>query len=190
MFDLLRELNDPALRAALDEITSQFTGDDVGRQIALIRDLGAQYSHSITPAAEAVPSDPSTFRYTCFQHAFELIDPPLAVVDIATLYPAVYPSAEFVEYLIAQHLTEVRVEDTHDADLVVYWADAGIRHAGKVRERLIFSKWGTAHMWSHGLFQVPASYGNTVRFFLPISRDESVEAFLAFAESKLGFKLA
>jgi hypothetical protein len=190
MLDLLKEANDPGLRAALDEITSKVTAEDVGRQVQLVRSLAARYSHSITLVVEAVPSNPATFQYTCFQHAFELVDPPRAIKEIAMLYPTVYPSAEFVEYLIAHYLREVTAHNARDADVVVYSSDVAIRHAGKVRGDLILSKWGTAHLWSHRLFEVPASYGSIVRLFSHLSHDESAVAFVEFAESKLGFKLA
>jgi len=176
----------PALRQALSQITAQSTGNDVARQIPLVAALAEEYDHAIVLVQEAIPEKPETFRHTCFQHAFELVNPPRLIVDIATLYPDVYPNADFVGYLIEGQLFEVPPSDIQDDDVVVYF-EAGIpRHAGKIHGGLIVSKWGTAHYWKHRLWEVPATYGSEVRFFRPIERKKSEIAFVRFAERELG----
>lgn len=152
----------------------------------LIGELAARHPHSIELVAPAIPGDELTFKFTCFQHAFELTDPPRTIVDIATLWPDVYPNAKFVLYLMDQRLTEVTPIDVVDGDVVVYFSNGVPTHAGQIKSGGVVSKWGTAHLWRHGLYEVPARYGGEVRFFHALTRGESQESFLRFAEIETG----
>lgn len=49
------------------------------------------------------------------------------------------------------------------------------------QEGAIESKWGKAHLWRHGVYEVPWRYGNTVRFFRHVSEEDSARAFLEYA---------
>jgi len=124
-----------------------------------------------------------------FQHAFDLVDPPAIIVDIATRYRNIYPSRKFVRYLIDHRLHEIAPADATDGDVVVYFSERVIMHAGKLQGGQIVSKWGTAHMWRHGLFEVPGRYGDTVKFYRAIDASDSQRAFLEYAaECSLGAK--
>jgi len=180
MFDPLREVHDPVMREELDAITDVYVRERVGEQIALIQALGKDHPHSSSLVKEAIPDQPDTFGYTCFQHAFGLTDPPAVVVGIATQYPDLYPSAEFVQFLIDHELTEVTAGEVRDSDVVVYFADGRIKHAGKAAGGFVISKWGTAHLWKHRLFEVPLAYGSQLRFFRAITREDSVFAFIEY----------
>lgn len=181
--DPTREANSPALRRALHRITTDLVGERVREQLDAIRGLAD--GHSISLVQEAHPNDESTYRFTCFQYAFELTEPPRGIVDLATLYPEVYPNSEFVGFLVREYLEEVQPEDVRNGDIVIYY-DAAATHAGRVVDGQVISKWGTAHTWRHGLFEVPEPYGNVVRFFRPMAREDSVCAFLDYAAEKLG----
>jgi hypothetical protein len=170
----------------LSQITQEFIGERVGEQITAIDALRARTPHSIRLVSAAVPGDRATFGFTCFQYAFALVDPPPAIVTIATLYPHVFPSREFVEFLIRNALVEVTEDLVQDGDSIVY-ADQGIiRHAGVMKRGRVQSKWGTAHLWEHGVLEVPVEYGSELRFFRPISTGEAQFAFLVYAEELLG----
>ncbi len=186
MLRLEEEPNDTEFRAALDVITGAHIKEDVGKQLQLVAELATSCPHSISVVRTALPDDERTFNYTCFQYAFDLVDPPQAIVDIARLYKHIYPSSEFVQYLTEQYLEEISPKGAVDGDVVVYLNTDTITHAGKLRSDRIVSKWGTAHLWQHRLFEIPLRYGMTVRFFRSISRDESCEAFMRYAEAKLG----
>jgi len=58
-----------------------------------------------------------------------------------------------------------------------------------VRGGMIESKWGTAHLWRHRLFEVPLRYGSTVRFFKALEVSDCQLAFVKYAEAKLGTSL-
>ncbi len=176
----------PGLRDELDRIASDVVGEDVANQVPLISALRTRYPHSIELEAQAIPGEPATFRFTCFQYALDLTEPPPVIVHIATVWRDVYPNATFVLYLIDRLLAEVARDDVTDGDVVVYFSNEEPAHAGKVRGGRVVSKWGTAHLWRHGLYEVPTRYGSEVRFFHPLTRSQSEEAFLRFAEQETG----
>jgi len=97
-----------------------------------------------------------------------------------------YPSSAFVAFLIANVLSEITIDEVQSGDVVVYFEGNQVQHAGIVQNDLIVSKWGTAHTLKHKLFEVPDTYGTTVRFFRPISRDDALVSFLNFARHELG----
>jgi hypothetical protein len=49
------------------------------------------------------------------------------------------------------------------------------------------SKWGMVHLWRHVLQEVPAGYGDRVRFFQRLPAERCVELFLEYAEA-MGFR--
>ena len=66
--------------------------------------------------------------------------------------------------------------------LVVYLESGRVRHIGRLRAvDLVESKWGVGHLYRHGLFEVPASYGTEVRHFAPISRDQTIDEYVEYA---------
>ena len=98
------------------------------------------------------------------------------------------PSSSFVEFLRSTHLSELTRSEASDGSLVLYSAHS-ITHAGRVSGQRILSKWGTCHLWYHGLYEVPLRYGDTVRFFTPPPREQVVAAFVEFARIHLGAEL-
>lgn len=174
------------LRQKLLEITSDLIGDRVQEQMVRVEALSAQYHHQIRIVQEADPNRPDTFQYTCFQHAFGLADPPEMVRRIATSFVDVYPSSQFVSFLIANDLQERTPDAVANGDVAVYWDRGHIKHAGLVEMPDIISKWGTAHLWRHRAFELPTSYGNQVRVFRPLSAERIRMLFLFFAQQEVG----
>lgn len=66
----------------------------------------------------------------------------------------------------------------------VLYSSSRIEHAGKVVENAIESKWGKGHLWRHGVFEIPQSYGDTVRFFHDISKEEYIQAFHEYSAAR------
>lgn len=180
---LTTEPNNYELRNALSDITTNYTGKRAGDQVRLIEDLRQQYQHSISLVGEAVPGQPETFRYNCIQHVLGLINPPAEIIKIANDYAAIFPSPEFMQYLIEHMLVELA--QRKDGCVIVYSDGQGIKHAGKSEGELVVSKWGLCHLWRHRIYEVPITYGSDVRFFESIAREESVQWFLKYASEKL-----
>jgi hypothetical protein len=185
MFNVGAERDDLGLRSELDRITRAFVGDEVGRQIPAIAALKSRFGHDITLEAEAIPSDRKSWKYTCFQHAFDLVDPPWLIVTIANA-DHLYPGSEFVAFLTSNVLDTIGPEQVADGDVVVYSSKGIPKHAGKCRAGRVVSKWGEMHVWRHRLFEVPLRYDSAVLFHRSISRPESVAAFIEYATLRLG----
>jgi hypothetical protein len=61
-----------------------------------------------------------------------------------------------------------------DGALVVWYLNGTVRHIGISQTRgRAASKWGIGHLLEHGLFEIPKSYGNDIRFFEPIDPDRA-----------------
>jgi hypothetical protein len=172
------------LRERLDTLIETYTGETVGDQIPAIAELMTDCPHCIRLICEAIPGEPETFKFTCFDFALDLRGS-REVRRIAADQPKgspLYASPEFVEYLIAECLVEVIAESESPGDLIVYSNGGKITHAGVlVAPGLVISKWGLMHLWSHGILEVPARYGSDVRYFKRLRRGECIEAFVAFA---------
>jgi hypothetical protein len=95
------EIDNPDLRARLEEITELYINEGVGRQIEAIAELSKLYPHSICIIGEAVAGEPKTFRFTCFQYAFDLVGSK-RIDKVARTYSEVYPSSEFVQSLFVR----------------------------------------------------------------------------------------
>ena len=83
-------------------------------------------------------------------------------------------------------MDQIDSKEVEDGDVVVYSDDGVVKHAGRVQDGMIVSKWGTAHLWWHRLYEVPLRYGSTVKFFKALASTDSELAFLHYAEEKLG----
>lgn len=171
----------PDLRRLLDEITTSPCDEHPAR----IGRLGTVYQHGIKLVlATATPTTP-TDKYTCFMHAFGLVDS-RAVIEIARTFKETYPTGAFVAYLIDRHLSEISHEKTQNGDIVVYSCAAGIAHAGKFISGKVISKRGTGLLWEHAVAEVPSKYGDNVRFFHAPLWPLAEQAFVAYAKQREG----
>jgi hypothetical protein len=184
MVDLAQEPNEPHLRQRLDEITG-LPRDQVPNHVDMVAKLADDYSHRIEPAAETWLEDLPVETYTCFMHACGLENSDV-VVRIASVLNDVYPSREFIDFLVSHHLVEVAAPGISDGDLVVYSDSEKIMHAGISRGGRVISKWGRGLLWKHRLFEVPARYGDRVRFYRPIPTSAAEQAFIAYAKARAG----
>lgn len=149
-------------------------------QIPEIERLRETYRHSISLVLQVVPDDVATWKYCCYEHAFNLIDPHRQDVR-DWVGRRVSVDSTFAGYLVQRHLLE---QDSSKPGCVIVYYSGGVRieHAGKVvEEGLVESKWGCqGHLWKHGIYEVPESYGRDPRFFSSISAVESSRAFATY----------
>lgn len=180
---VVEEKNNEALRKALSEITTRHIRRQAHEQIRLIEGLGEKCGHAISLVQEAIPGRPETGQFTCYQYAFNLVDAPPEVIRIASCHSKIYPSPVFVQFLIDHVLDGLPAPK--DGCVIVYSDGQEIKHAGKMQGQMVVSKWGTAHLWRHRVYEVPITYGSDVRFFEAIQAEQSVQAFLRYAEREL-----
>jgi hypothetical protein len=170
---------DPALAKLRSELS---TLEDLKRteHIARVETLRAIYPHSIGPAnlpnhmIEALP------YFNCFEFAFRLIEAPVVLGEFRK-YMAVVFDPMMVAALMAD-LQEKEPSDVVNKDLAIYFSDTGVTHAGIVKKPdEVLSKWGTGYIWFHGTFEIPAEYGQIVRYYAAPPFELMVERFRAHA---------
>ena len=174
----------PKLRDELQRITDEYTDWIVGRQIDLIQDLAKQFPHSIRATCCADQTKLDTFVFNC--HAFTFrIHTSSEFRELRTderrKEQAWGPEGAFVASLISSCLrdAEISKDEASDGDFVVYFEDGCVKHSGVIAGNLVESKWGTAHTWKHGLWEVPSKYGCEVRYYRKVPSVELLAKFLS-----------
>lgn len=133
--------------------------------------LAREIPHSVKLLEENIPG---TAPFNCYQYAFGIRD-----VRLRAGILQIFPGRDFVQYLVDHYLKEVELQNVQDGDYVLY-SGSQIEHGGKIQSGMIESKWGTGHIWRHNVYDVPADYGDMVRFFQRLFREDILRAALDF----------
>jgi hypothetical protein len=163
--------NDSALREQLAQLTKPADATELREQIQQMINLAVKPPHSVTLLAEEVAGTPP---FNCYQYAFGIAD-----VRLRDGILQIVPGRDFAQFLVDLRLTQIEPPSAENGDYALY-SDSRIEHAGKVQSGMIESKWGTGHTWRHRVYEVPANYGDTVRFFRHISPEDILSAALDF----------
>ena len=182
------------LREAIDGILQRSQTADA--QATLLEELRSALPHSIRPAILGMfceLPDGEIPEYDCFTFAFDLIDCPerIAARKYAprTIGPAmqpgivdVLPGPNFLPFLRLPEQPSFAA--CSDGDLVVYCDKFGnARHAGKIVDGAIVSKWGMkGALWQHDLWDVPSSYGLSAQFYSRRPKEYVRQRWLVYLE--------
>ena len=163
------------LRIQLQEITDNGAPESHER---LVGALSLDFPHTIEVLTGPAPIE----RYTCAMHAFDLIEHPdyIRIINVAPSY--IFVSTTFVQRLInCEKLVELPRPQI--GALIIYFENGCVKHIGKLVEiDRVESKWGTGHLYSHGLQEVPASYGSQTRLFVPLDSEIVLDEFVEYAQ--------
>lgn len=98
----------------------------------------------------------------------------------------VFAGKDFIHWLLKhEYLCEHVLTKKKPGDLVIYFDDKTFQHIGLLRSNdRVESKWGKGQLYDHALFEVPSSYGATVKFFPRPSDDVLLKAFICFAKEQ------
>jgi hypothetical protein len=118
-------------------------------------------------------------NFNCHAYAFGLSKhPDFVSLVYRTRKKAVMDSAFVAEQFARGRLTEIDPSKIVLGTIALNF-DGGPTHAALVREviPLLFleSKWGPSEVHSHGLWEVPTSYGYQVRFYAPTDIEELLD---------------
>ena len=173
---------DAGVRAELHRITTEVVGDGrLAEQADAVLAVAARNGLAIQLVESAEPGN----VLNCFRYALQLRELPKAVIIMCEICGTAVKS-DFIRRLIANRLTHREDAHVREGDVVVYFDQERITHAGVIRSGLVESKWGTGQAWRHRLFEVPSVYGERVQFFEPLSPDLVLEEFIAHLESECG----
>jgi hypothetical protein len=126
---------------------------------------------------------------TCLTYALGLFkDRTYRAVAGKSFRYQIFAGKTFVEWLLENgHLKEIGTPVA--GCLVLYFAEGIWKHAGTAAaDRRVISQWGTFPVYEHEVFEVPARYGNQVRYFEMPSAERARELFLQFAKDNYAIK--
>ena len=164
---LILDVNNHVIRKQLAEIIKPaYTAAELKAQIRQMTDLAITHPHNVSLIGENVPG---TRPFNCYQYSFNIAD-----VSVRDGISDIFPGRDFAQFLVENHLQEIGSEDAEDGDHIFY-SSLQIQHAGRVQVGAIESKWGTGHVWRHGVYEVPDNYGDTVRFYRHFPRESVLQ---------------
>ena len=152
-------MNRDEFRQRLDDIIKT---QDISVHIEMIETLREKYNHSIMLKHAILPGQ-SEFR--CYEYAFDLVD--WQEHELAKVLEGFAQGhRDFIWFLIcAQILKTIDRCSVTSGDVAIYFSESDLLHAGKYDSGKIVTKWGKGHVWEHGLWEVPTSYGARVKWY-------------------------
>jgi hypothetical protein len=167
------------LRKRLQSMTD--TGDP-SRHSELLDAIALECPHTIRILNSPLP----LARYTCLVFALGFAGREDYETIASRGFNVVFAGRGFAHWLLDQNaLVEMQETDVRRGELVSYFDDGRFMHAGLfLGNHRVASKWGVGHLYEHPLWEVPESYGTTIRFFKRLSCDEAMDYFIRFAKDK------
>lgn len=160
------------LREALDAPAGLF----ISQHRAYIEHVRTVYRHTVIFRRLISES-------TCVLYALELGEERIYRAIACNFNRRIFAGKTFVEWLVKEHLTEI--DEPKEGCLALYFDRQVWQHIGVVSaaERVL-SQWGEFPVYEHGVFEVPARYGDEVRYFEMPRRGEPLLLFLEFAKAR------
>jgi hypothetical protein len=154
----------PGIAALRRELDAASKLREVSAYEAKLNALRDQFGHRIA----ILPDGRERMaRFNCFAYALGLWDHAdyIRLVD-AKNDSTVINSCTISEMLSEGALVEIDPNYTKANDMVVYFDNGRVTHAAVVGDMgAVRSKWGANEVHEHAVWDVPASYGDVVRYF-------------------------
>ena len=169
-------------------LLAQITAEDISRHARLLEKLKTTSGHSI----RLVQTDPDQQfhlkEFNCFEYALNLVYSVeyAGICDFEEgMFRPIGANDEFAIYLLDNKIiSEIPESKAASSDLLMYFKDGKPTHAGKLNRSMVISKWGKGLLLEHEVFEVPAVYGENVRYFRSLCLDDCEDAFVAYAKTK------
>lgn len=163
------------LREALEQGIAQNL--DFDSHEAKLEELREMFSHSIV----MLPFDEPLQECNCVMHAMDF-----RMEEPSSLFGRFYADTKYLRRLIdTGHLSEI-YGSPENGSLAVYWNGDKVEHVGVANEDgRVVSKWGIGYLYDHEPWEVPSSYGRSIRYFAPIDPDDAYEFLEALHTAKL-----
>jgi len=167
------------LRVALDNLEKQ--GLDAFRHIDAVEGLKTKFHHSIKEIESRIwlPS------FTCLVYVMGFAGNATYSAVIKKASPKEpFAGKDFFNWLVInKHLIQIMDRSESVGDFIVYFNSYDeFRHIGILSDkRRVKSKWGQLGLYEHEVFEVPASYGDDIKYFESIKYDVAINIFKHFA---------
>ena len=167
---------DKDLRDGLDALTQSMFPTTYEHRWRLIEQYGG---HRLKRLTDGLPNN----RYNCFSYALGIYARPdyQQLADETAERERALVSAAFVEHLVAQGMAAMCAADQMRAgDVLLYSNDVKLQHAALVvtSDGLCRSKWGPAELYEHGRWEVPSSYGRSLKVIRLTASPDAIMAEL------------
>jgi hypothetical protein len=170
-------LNQRELRKRLAEITTGRSAEDWPDMIGALR---REFSHAISELNLDIAQ-----HFNCFAYALGLHNSPAYfTIASSTEEPNVFANTPFVAWLLQHRGLTPASRHVAGEKLAIYFDQQSPTHAGRVHGERVTSKWGTGKFFEHGIWEVPADYGDHIEFFLTPELQSIERSFLRFAEQQ------
>lgn len=148
-------------------------------QAGELRRLRRQIGHTIRIQASPHPIK----RYSCLMHAFDFSEKQ-EYIEFALR--DVFAGAEFAHWMMNRgHLKPLSNQEAKRGDVIFYLSGDEFKHAGLlIKKNRVLSKWGTFHLCTHAIFEVPSSYGRKIRYFKHLPYQDAFGHFTDYAREK------
>lgn len=151
-------MNEIEFRKQLDNISSSLPT----QQPNTIRQLNSLCSHSISLESNQYFINA---KEDCFRYIFKNIIPKHIWAAIEQKHQKNdFNSENFISSLISRGLLVLHAEQREDDKIVVYFEGDKVKHFGRIDNDKIISKWGNYHVWRHKRWEIPLSYGNSIKY--------------------------
>jgi len=141
-----------------------------------------------TEAIRAVHSHSVTFQKlidesTCVLYALGLVGNRTYRAIALNFDGQIFAGKAFMEWLMKGHLVEIAALKT---GCLAMYSDHGVwQHVGLVvSPGRVISQWGTFPVYEHDVCEVPARYGDEIRYFEMPAPGEPLRLFLEFAKDR------
>lgn len=163
--------NKSHLREALDAPDGTFVSSHRG----YIERVGKVYPHTVI---YRVLRDEGT----CVTYALGLGDERRYWAIARNFDRKIFAGKAFMEWLIEGRLVEIA--EPKEGCLALYFKDGNWQHVGVVSAPgRVLSQWGEFPVYEHDVCEVPARYGDEVRYLEMPARGDSLRLFLEYAKT-------
>jgi len=118
--------------------------------------------------------------FNCFMYVLNLVDRVEPnVFRLTDKKIGFFVNSSFFRKLFdADILSETSIDQLEPNDLVIYYKSQQTMHVRRyIAPNLVESKWGLGPLFRHGLWDVPKSYGDALKYFKP-PEQAKVDAFV------------
>jgi len=139
----------------------------VSDYLVLLAELKSQYAHNVSMLPDGKDR---VSRFNCFAYALGLWDNPdyICMVD-AAMNSAIVDSSLMVIMIEDGTLCEISMSRAVVGDMILYFRDDRPTHAAVISSvgppLMLRSKWGGNEVHLHGIWEVPAEYGDSIRAY-------------------------
>jgi len=161
--------NDQRLRAAL-----KLEGVLIGEHRKKVAEIGRSIAHTITYVESAEGAN-------CVTYTLGLVSHPNYRSIART---GIFAGTDFINWLLAGRRLD-KLSHPAAGVVVLYFNNDRWTHLGVITASgEVLSKWGEFPVYQHGLWEVPASYGQDVKYFRLPNEEEVLRLFQEFADEQ------